>query len=311
MDTKSIKDAFGPAIKEITRRRGATTTDDALPPPSSMPFCLPDQNVALVSFGTSVMAPMPSEPSRPALRVYGFFPTKDDAREHALEVVRPLDKTCSLLTVQRDEWVLMPATIETRDDPERNAQRLGECLQAYRRRQAEEGDAFQKAVRGEIERPPPEATRKRADDEEAEKEEDEAERLVYAPPKRLRAGGEVRGQAAVAMCLVPDGSGGGECLVKLLGCFESVAVATEWARSVASRHITDDDVLVAPTCDWLFPNGTNADGSSVHYRSSELQRIMDACDRNVQGVKDFEEWKKQQEAEETLAPDVSESWSEA
>ena len=292
-ESKSIEQAFQPAFEEIARRREATTagtetlhfaaTDD-----ECLPFHVPGQRVALVSLGTAVLAPVPKDHSRPALRVYGCFEDKDKAREHAA-LVQQLDPACSLVAVSTHEWLLMPITDDARDDadvqrPTRRAQAAG---------------ASGGAARGGRGLPPRRARGRgaahgghRAAQGPEDAEMDEAEALVYKPPKRLRAGAEVRGQAAVALCVVPDEFG--ECLVKILGCFETASEADVWVRNVASRHVTEDDVLVAPTCEWLYPNGKTT--GNEHYRSGELQRIMDASRRNVRAVKDYKEWKREQDA---------------
>ena len=128
--------------------------------------------------------------------------------------------------------------------------------------------------------------------------EEDAEVTVYPRPKRLRAGGEVRGQSTVALCAAPDFSGAGECLFKLLGCFETTIEADPWVHDVATRRITDDDVIVAQTCEWLYPNTTEdvTRASSEKYRVDELQKIMDATVRNEQSVKSYKQWKKEEDA---------------
>ena len=58
--------------------------------------------------------------------------------------------------------------------------------------------------------------------------------------------------------------------------------------------MVDEDVYCAPTCEWIFPNGKGS-ASSDHYRSEELQRIMDAASRNPQAVRDYKDWKREQD----------------
>ena len=74
----------------------------------------------------------------------------------------------------------------------------------------------------------------------------------------------------------------------MLGCFESTSDADWWIRDVASRGLTED-VLTAPTCRWLFPNGA-ARATTAKYRVGELQRIMDASARNASNVVSYKEW---------------------
>jgi Tfp pilus assembly protein PilX len=314
----SVQNAFKPAFEEIARRtqvaRGWVDDleDDKVAhfEPSSdatrLPFELPDQEVFVVSMGTAVLAPRPVDIARPALRVYGAFATREDAMDQ-VGIIRELDPECSIVLMRRNKWVLMPATEAARDDPEEAERRLQKRMAAHAASRADDRDIFLRAVRDHEERPAPRAKNPEDDDEETR----EAEALLYKPPRRLRGGGEVRGQAAVALCAMPDPLGG-ECLVKLLGCFESTAEADNWVRNVASRHETEHDIVVAQTCEWCYPNGGSQQTSQPRYRIPELQRIMDAADRNPQAVRQFKDWKREQDerkaaraAEEAAGEDAS------
>ena len=57
-------------------------------------------------------------------------------------------------------------------------------------------------------------------------------------------------------------------------------------------HI-DNDVIVASCCEWLYPNGENK--GTHKYRVDELQRIMDAAEANPTAVKNYKDWKRDQE----------------
>jgi hypothetical protein len=298
MATTSVREAFDPAFKEIARRTEATRdlqNPTYFESSNTLPFFFTDQRYTLLTLGTSVLAPRPLDATRPSLRIYGCFATREEAVEHA-EAVQAVDDACSLLVAKTHEWVLFPQTEAVRDDKDESTRCLQLRLQAHRQRQAEEGAAFERDVRERVERPPP--TVKEALGDDADEVED-AERTVYAPLRRMRAGAEVRGHAAVALCVIPDELRG-ECLVKILGCFESESVANDWVHGVATRHITEDDVLVARTCEWIFPNGTNHEASTL-YRAPELQRIMDASAKRKGDVMRYKDWKKTSEsAEETM-----------
>ena len=302
---RSVEDVFRPAFEEITRRAGAaraldpndaeTTHFSAAAGAPRLPLRRDDQAWVLLSMGTAVLAPRPLDPTRPALRVYGAFATREEAAEHAAEAVRPLDATCSLVVARAHEWVLMPQTEDALTDAAAAAARLERRLRAHRLRRADESDEFDRIRAARTYAEPSAAARAAAEDPDAAREQAEADAAVYRPPRRLRAGAEVRGQAAVALCTVPDETAG-ECLVKVLGCFESTAEADAWVRNVASRAVVEDDVLVAPTCEWLYPNARADAAASTHYRVDELQRIMDAARRNPDTVRSYREWKAEQDA---------------
>ena len=301
--TASVEQAFRPAFDEIQRRKGEVTNHKSLETsyfargenPCQLPFHIPDQNYVLMTMGTAVLAPRPLYTERPAARIYGAFPTKEDAIEHS-ELVKERDPKCSLVVVRRDDWILFPINDKVRDDSDVAQRRIDEKLNAYHAKRKEERIEFERAVnehRGGG--GPSDASRKVFETEDPMEEEEmtDAERTVYAPPKRLRAGAEVRGQASAVVSVVPDEFG--EILLRVLGCFESTSEADTWCRDVGSRTVTEYDLFVVPTCDWFYPNGEGKCSTNERYRIGELQRIMDAAKKNPQDVKDYKAWKKEQE----------------
>lgn len=292
----SVEAVFKPAFDEIARRQDVaksrmwdeTTYFSSAASSINLPFISADQRVALVSMGTAVLAPVPVDPTRPALRVYGAFATHADAVEHA-DVVRSLDITCSLMVIPLHEWVLMPQN-EMCLQPESNQRRRESLLQMYRLKQSEEGDAFQHRV--ETHDGDGGTSVENADEDDDDTKE--AEDLVYKPPSKLRVGGEVRGQNYFAVCSIPNVTTG-ECLIKVLACFDTDHDADTWAQNVASRHITDDDIHIGRTCEWVFPNGRAESVNGKRYRIDELQRIMDVAERNPKAVQDYKTWKEEQD----------------
>lgn len=311
----SVEDVFRPAFEEISRRQNVTgsTTDFSETTyfsrdgdGANLPYVLHGQNFALVTMGTNVLAPRPLDSLRPALRVYGAFDTKEEAREHA-EVVSSLDKTCSLAVIPMRSWFILPQNEECRDNPEERMRRTEKRLQWWRVKQMEEGEQFKRRVSERLQPDEPSSmmdTDTATAVQESEDGTTEAEQIVYRAPRRLRTGGEVRGQGYVALSVIPDDVIG-ECLVNLHGFFESAGEADRWSRNVASRHVTDDDIFTAQACEWLYPNGETK--STTHYRNDELQRIMDAAERNPQAVQDYKDWKAQQDANATASDNGNEA----
>lgn len=293
----SVEAIFKPAFDEISRRQDVaksrlwdeTTYFASSGTSMNLPFIIADQEFALVSMGTSVLAPRPMDPTHPALRVYGAFATREEAREHS-EIIHAMDATCSLLIVTLREWVLMPQN-EACLQPDANKQRRETLLQTHRFKQMNDGDAFQKRI--DIRDGGPVVTTQ-TEDVDDDVETKEAEDLVYKPPRKLRVGGEVRGQNYVALCSIPNPLTG-ECLIKILACFDTNQDADAWAQNVASRYVTDDDIHIGRTCEWVFPNGSAQSVTGPKYRIDELQRIMDAAERNPKAVQDYRTWKEEQD----------------
>jgi hypothetical protein len=306
----SIEATFRPAFEEISRRSAAAQTFQSVEHETTyfdrtatIPFVVPDQKFVLATIGSSVLAPRTKDAEHPAVRVYGAFPTREDAVEH-MHVVQQLDAACSMVILQQNKWCLIPQNESVRDDPVANAHRRDRILAEYRERQENEARAFDMCVKAKVERPPPKITEEAEDKEEM----DEAEALVYKPPKRLRAGGEVRGQTCVALSVVPHEFG--ECLLKIYGCFENTHFAEEWIQNAGSRHETLDDICVTGTCDYFYPNSTTK--GKTHYRIKELQTIMNAAERNPEAVRSYKAWKREQEARSAAVDaDIAEAATEA
>jgi hypothetical protein len=295
VDEQTLKNAS----LEIQRRRDAPATDEHAKffaksdAQDSTPFVMDDQVCALVSMGTPVMAPRPLDPTRPCLRVYGTFAAWEDAREHA-DVVRGCDPNCSLAIVKTHTWMLMPDTEEVLHDKAKAEERLRALLGRHEMKRKLSNEDFDKMVSHK-------ESAHQADgggaDLEEEEEVEEAETLVYGKPKRLRAGAEVRGQNAVALCFVVEPQTG-ECAMKVLGCFESGSDADTWCQDVSTRNETEHDVVVGKTCEWLFPNAKSVKGRSVNYRHPELHKIMEGASRNKEAVKTYKEWIQEQEGDQ-------------
>ena len=297
---KSVSDAFGPAMDEISRRRSVMGTHDNA---ATASYFSKDESgadssftplpFALVSIGSNVLAPRPLHPSHTSLRVYGTFDSRDSAVDHK-EILQSLDASCSYLIMPCNEWCMIPQTEDVMKDRAAHARRLEEVMQAHRSAVDAMAEDVERRRSGAKEgktrdKMPVEAAEKTHVTQE-EKEEEEAEREVYGVPKRLRAGGEVRGQSVVAMAIVPSEQG--DCLFNVLGCFETCGAANAWVRNVGSRRHMHENIMVGATCEWLYPNKTR--GVRVQYRNDELQRIMDAADDNVIKVKEYKDWQKTQ-----------------
>ena len=290
----SIEDAMRPAFEELSRRstvvRGGVEEQVHFEQSSSglsLPYRFDDQQWALVTMGTQVLAPRPLNPVEPTFRVYGTFATSTEAHEHA-EHVRTLDATCSLMVCSVHEWILFPQTIAQRDDRATNATTVAAKLETWSAVREQQRAAFDEARANLL--PGHVSSMEQSEDDATVQD---AEKSLYPPPRRLRAGGEVRGQTYVTLHMIDDPDHG-ECLVRILACFESLDDAEVWTRNVGSRNDTEHDIHIAPTCEWLQPNKCHV--RKTNYRIPELQKIMDAAERNPVAVRNYREWKREQDA---------------
>lgn len=241
----------------------------------------------LLTLGSAVLAPRSSDATRPSMRVYGSFDTAEDALDHA-SVVRELDADCSLIVASMGEWILVPQE-EASLDPDERERRVKKRLRSFHEERCSANAAFKEMVKNHVN--PYEDKEEAMDmDELVESAHDGSRR----PPGRLRAGAEVRGQTAAAVCIVADPERG-ECLVKILGCFETSDEATRWVDEVAMKMITAFDIVVMPLCEWVYPNCGTAKARKTLYRNAELQRIMDYA-AGSQNPVSYGEWKQNQSA---------------
>ena len=291
--TSSVKQAYEPAFEEIARRSQAASLSKSecggrVVEVTELPK-LENQNWVLISLGTNVLAPKPVDEAHPALRVYGAFATREDAADHA-SVVSEIDASCSLIRIRTRKWMMMPQTKEALQNPLAHEARMQERLEAHRQRRREEQARFDEAVRTHAEHQQREVSAAQWSEEDEETQE--AENEIYKRPKALRVGAEVRHQGAVVLSVIRDKQGG-ECLFCIVGCHETAADAHAWVLKITAEQTVDTDLLVAHTCDWLFPNGTDAT-KDEHYRNAELQKIMDAARKNTENVQRFKDWENSQ-----------------
>jgi hypothetical protein len=78
----------------------------------------------------------------------------------------------------------------------------------------------------------------------------------------------------------------------VLGCHETAAEAHEWIKANATDRAVETDLVVASTCEWIYPNGAD-ETENEFYRNGELQKIMDASKSNTEGVQRYKKWEQE------------------
>jgi len=258
------------------------------------PMVDPDQRFVLFSVSHEGVPPRALDRTRPALRVYGYFPDQDEARRMA-EVVAAQDPDCCLQLNRTHEWILACRTLPRLGDAAAVAAKTERLLRAHVAAQALRRDEFDSTVRSMQEdrsgdRPLRETTE--SDDEDEPGTTKAAEAVAEVPmlppggrraPTSLPACCDVSGQGVVAMSTVADAEEpeSPEFLFRVYGCFANEVDADRYVRNVASVEVTEFDVDVALARKWLHP--TLQMDVKGEYRSTELTKLWTITARSPSG----------------------------
>jgi hypothetical protein len=101
---------------------------------------VPGQNYALIS----VVGPeSPQKHDNFGLKIYGTFPTRDDAAKHAKELQK-LDGSFDIYVVDLYQWLLIPPDRNKIDDVHYQEEKLEEIMSKYRESQRSAAAMFEK-----------------------------------------------------------------------------------------------------------------------------------------------------------------------
>ena len=89
---KSIEEAFKPAYDEIERRKNSDNREqlyfEKSDKTTNLGEKIGDQVFILFSLSSEKIPPLSTAPNNPAVKIYGCFPTMEDAKEHAEDIVK-------------------------------------------------------------------------------------------------------------------------------------------------------------------------------------------------------------------------------
>lgn len=279
---KSIKEAFKPAYDEIERRKNADTTEqmyfEKSEKSTNLKERIPDQEYMLFSISSEGIPPLSTKPNNPAVKIYGCFASEEDAKEHALEIVK-VDNSCSLFINKTNQWAVAASSISRMQDETLIANVVTDRLKEYLKVRMEDNKEFDETVKkNEVERTV-----------KPEYEEEPIVRNEKSRSHKTKVGLEVRGQKFAVIVFLPDPVTG-EPIFIVYGCLESQEEADTWVRNVLCRKVTEYDIHVVSTCEWLFLNRMRGDGAQSHkYRTPELEKIMEAQRNAPEQIKEYEE----------------------
>lgn len=273
--TEAVQNTFQSYHEEIRRRDNVTKTDynsKYFEPVKDdeegedLSFVQEDQRFVLFSLSHEEFAPVSECKNAPALRIYGAFPDIESVREH-VKAVRACDSTCSLLVHNTHEWGLggsCPAHLADDSYVRRKREHL---LELYEKRMDKNKRQFDENV-----------TQRQVGNNEKTVERDNRANDVSSKTKVGRKAPMamvMRDQRVVALSVIQDDSADCEFLFRVYGCFETEKDANRWVRNVGGNHITDHDIDVVSTCEWMYPQSMlSSNARKEVFRSPELDKIM-------------------------------------
>jgi len=278
---KSIKDAFKPAYDEIERRKTADNSErihfEKSDNSTNLKEIIEDQSYTLFSISSERIPPCSTAQKNPAVRIYGTFPTEADAKEHA-ECVASIDPKCSLFINKTNQWLVVPSSIDRIQDGELCNSIITERLQEYLKIRLENSKEFDENLKDVTER----TVRPEYEEKPITKHEN-------SKAHKAKNGCEVRGQKYAVIVFLPDEKTG-EPIFLIHGCLESQEEADTWIRNVLSKKVTEYDIHVVSTCEWLFLNRMQGDGAKNNkYRTPELEKIMEHQRNAPEEIKSYQE----------------------
>ena len=279
--------------EEIQRRRAVANAEqiqDTFENASSvcsLPAKNPDQTYVVFSLSNEKFAPRMRPGECPAVRIYGAFASRDEARSYATDL-SDFDPGISLLVDEVHKWILAPRNESRLNDAslvdkklKRHGARLEREREEFAERQARPVEAAG-GGRSDAAEPP--------DAGAASQAREERRGGRHAVPALYQLADQ---RLAVVSFVCDDSS---EFLFKVYGLVDSPADANAWVRNVLSKQVKDHHIDVVATCQWCYPTTMKAERVDAEaFRNKELDAIMNHHKREPSRVKEFSEWYATQE----------------
>lgn len=288
---QGVRNTFNEHHSEIRRRasletgRTDTSSFGRTQSGSACDFAEKETTHMLFSLSTVEFAPISVDPQNPGLRIYGGFSSREEALAHAARV-QAIDQDSSLFADETHRWIVASSCPERMGDVE--------CVGAQRDRLLRShADSLQKNQR-EFEANVSEQKTGEVVFRNAEGTESE----VGGPPKgkrfghRLPAGAEVRGQRFAVVSFVRDDEAAAEFLFRVYAFVETEQEADDYVRNVCGERVSDFDIDVVSTCEWVFPQSMRGEKARKEvYRVDELDKIMSKHKSQPAEVARYREWR--------------------
>ena len=282
-----VQHVFTQHHKEIRRR--AELADDSLNASTfervetdgvDDPFYHQDQQYVVFTLSQQEFAPVPVDPSNPAVCIYGTFAEANEAREFA-RTVQQEHPEYSVLIDRTHQWIVASATMAHLSD--------AAYVQGHR-------DALLQRVQTELEQ------NRREFEENVEKKRvgrlskpcmDE-DTVVDAPhddrgrKRKVAKTCRVDDQKLAVVSFVADTASPPEFLFYIYACYDNEQDANKYVRNTCGNRIRDHNIDVVQTCQWIHPQVMQpAQVPREVFRSSELNKVMQCHKKNPQEVERF------------------------
>ena len=289
MTSESVKQVFEPYHNEIKRRSDVMNSeynskffekvDDE---GEELSFKQDDQLYILFSLSHKQFAPVPEKSNSPGLRLYGAFPDMESLQEH-IKIIQQFDPNCSLLVNKTHEWIVGAASPDRLVDAKYVSSKKIAVLKTYEDNMQKNKREFEENV-----------TNKNAG--RSTKEPEEESKVLSDLDSKKKVGRKISGnvqmtdQKLVAITVIPDHSQDCEFIFKIYGFFTTEEQANRWVRNVGGVQVTEFDIDIVSTCEWIYPQSmTTMNVKKEFYRSAELDKIMKNYKSKPDDVRRLEE----------------------
>ena len=270
----------GQTLKEQERRASVKTYIDERSPDEVPQFSaskhdgpsfevrLPEQNFVLYSISSEGLAPISLTPKYPNIRIYGCFPSKEDAVEYA-KVVRSVDPHCSLMAHPVGEWALVAANAESLANAPQDVRARVEQYEQQRKMSTAE---FASNVKN----------KKQGNTRDVSKAPDACVEVSKRPEtasvyqRVLGANARIANQSVAVVSVIRDSEDETptQPIFMLHACFANTEDADRYVRDTLSPLQPDIDIDIIMTGEWISPQ-LAIDHPNCLYRDDELNKIME------------------------------------
>ena len=296
--TEGVKSTFSEHHAEIKRR--ATVNESGAFDQSVFdrvesdavddPFCNSEQTFVVFSLSQKEFAPIPRDPSNPAVCLYGAFETYEEAMEEA-QIVRKEHPSYSVFIDKTHTWIGAYATVARMTDAAYVESKRNMLLDAVKTERETAQADFEANV-----------SEHRAG-KTSQPIDDEAVEIVGADkPDKISRSCRVEQQSLAVVSFIRDTSDEAEFLMRVYAFYNDEAEANRYVCNVCGDRVKDVDIDIIKTSTWAFPQTMH--GRHVRkevYRSTELNNVMRAHKKAPQDVERFKSENREYFTEETSA----------